>query len=213
VSTHIRQYLKAQTDYFTRLAEMHDAADVQRVGLPSRIGQRKRFEALLRVAAYPNPPLNTGSLLDVGCGVGDLYGLLCMDWGLDTDYLGIDLVEANVRAATGKYGSGLFDTVSVFDDRLNKVRFDYVVASGIFFMKDENWSEIVKKTLARMFELSKYGIAANFLSMSRTGAYSTVAHYASEMEVLLMARELSKKVKVEISHDYLPDDFTVYAWR
>ena len=92
------------------------------VGWRSHENQRLRFRQLLKYVS------ENDSILDYGCGVGDLF-----EYSKDknVNYTGIDINENMVKAAKGKYPDGNFNSMnSAFD--FEKYDYDWFIASGVF---------------------------------------------------------------------------------
>ncbi len=72
------------------------------VGQQSAAGQRFRFEKLAQVGN-----LRGASVLDIGCGIGDLYPFLTSLYG-EIAYTGVDIVPELVSHAARKYPAPAF---------------------------------------------------------------------------------------------------------
>jgi SAM-dependent methyltransferase len=187
-------------NYFGERAEAYDAEDIRRMGWTSRASQDARFDVM-----YGIDDLRDKSLLDVGCGVGDFYGYLKRR-GFRGSYAGLDLISENCRAAAEKYGEELFLNRDVLDLG-GEEKYDYVFASGIFFLPADDWEEAVSRTLARMFALCRLGIAANFLSLHSPNQVPA-AFYADPATVIKLCLPLTHNFAIK--HD---NDFTLFALR
>ena len=175
---------------------------VRSLGWGSEHTQKVRFRVLMEISGLQV----TDSVLDVGCGHGDLSHHF-------DDYLGIDLRNSAIIAARDKYEDkwkGLFHASflnqSVFE---TEGEFDWCFASGVFALKD-NWEETTRKTVERMFSLCKKGIAFNLLSDSCDYKDTDMKHCTIDDVVSLMQSVTDKYV---IRNDYLPNDLTVYAYK
>ena len=175
---------------------------VKSLGWGNEQTQKIRFKILMEISGLEI----TDSVLDVGCGYGDL------SYHFD-DYLGIDLRNSAIITARGKYEDkwkGLFSSnflnQSVFE---TQGKFDWCFASGVFALKD-NWEEITQKTIEKMFSICKKGIAFNLLSDSCINKDVDMKHCTTNDVSLLMQSVTDKYV---IRNDYLPNDLTVYAYK
>lgn len=173
---------------------------VRSLGWSNEHTQKIRFKILMEISGLEI----TDSVLDVGCGHGDL------SYYFD-DYLGIDLRNSAIITAREKYEDkwkGLFQgnflNQSVFE---TEREFDWCFASGIFAFKD-NWEEITQNTIEKMFSLCKKGIAFNLLSDSCENKDVDMKHCTVEDVSFLMHSVTDNYV---IRNDYLPNDLTVYA--
>lgn len=172
----------------------------------SRESQESRFNVLVQVGDLAN-----ASVLDVGCGLGDLWGhLRRRNLGV-RDYLGIDINSEMVEAASEKYPEARFEVRDLLEHPLPAGKFDYVFASGIFNMVIPNWEEITFRTLERMYFVSRRATAVNFLS-KLSGNNNPAARYSLPSEVLtFVERELS--ARFALRHDYRTNDFTLFIYR
>jgi SAM-dependent methyltransferase len=202
---YVIQYEEIMKNHMQLLASQFGQDDVGRTGWTSRSTQFTRFHVMSEIGS-----LQGKSILDVGCNVGDFYGYL-LDIGFDGSYMGIDLVESNCIAAAQKYGKRLFHNKNVFDIAEEGV-FDYVIASGIFFLKMDGWKEMVSQTIHKMFDLSKIGIAANFLSSYVTPERDDVYH-VDPVDIIAMCNQYTKIFSLRHDYSLKNNDFTLFAYK
>lgn len=187
----------------------------QALGWGSRGSQRARFNAL--VGCF-NPIANEYSVLDVGCGFGDLARYLSVAFSTkDIHYLGIDFVDEMIQEAALNLRKYTLSNVSwtVFNADLIVMRsllldnpwYDYVVASGIFA-----FASYIKiyTTVRDMFVLAKNKVIFNCLKEGYEGkklsGVDEHEFYANPEKVKIICEEFGN---VEIFEGYLPNDFTV----
>lgn len=126
--------------------------DPRGVDWHDRDAQRARFEALLYLES-----LDGASILDAGCGLGDLYGYL-HERGIPVRYTGCDLSPAHIEAARAIYPAARFE---IIDARtlLARERFDYVIACGMLHLRVPRWNRWVWEQVEAMYEGSRRGVA------------------------------------------------------
>ena len=165
------------------------------LGWGSVESQVKRFKILSEIG-----DLTGKSVLDVGCGFGDLYDYLKYKISY---YVGIDINPKQIEEAKKRY------PVEFHIGKIDKVmgHFDYVFASGIFNL--EKWKG-TNETIQRMFELSDIGIGFNMLS-DKADFFNKGETYTNPGEMLEFCLKLSRKVVLR--HDYMTHDFTVYIYK
>jgi trans-aconitate methyltransferase len=163
--------------------------------------QSKRFEILSEVGE-----LNGHTLLDEGCGLGDLYGYL-ESKDIRTDYKGIDINEQLITAARQKYPGVPFELANFTD--YSGERVDYVLSSGALSFTIPNAKEVYFGHIMKMFDLAKIGVAFNMLDADYWQGDETYMTY-SMAEVYEFCLRLTNKVQVR--HDYTPEDFTIYLY-
>jgi len=119
------------TDYYDDHAAHPDAA--RRVGWRNALGQTYRFQLVgelldaLGGEARLDAAAGQQRLLDVGCGLGDLFGFLRRT-SRRVDYRGIDVRQDFVEAARRRHPDARFSCVDYLDGPLERAEF--VVAIG-----------------------------------------------------------------------------------
>ena len=109
--------------------------------------------------------MNNHSILDVGCGFGDLFGYLKKN-KTDFDYLGCDINEKIINVAKDQYPDVTFVVHDFLDLKLEK-KYDWVIASGIFNFKLNDNEIYIQKMLTKMFQSCKIGFRAASTASSR----------------------------------------------
>jgi SAM-dependent methyltransferase len=186
--------------YFDRRLDEFGAT-VEAVDWGSADSQRARFAALAAVGA-----LDGCRVLDVGCGLGDFCGYL-ERVAKGVDYQGGDLNPRMVAAAAGRYPAHRFAVLDLLKEDPPGGSYDYVVASGLFYLRDEQFQRAM---VGRMFECCRQAVAFNSLS-AWADRRDPGEYYADPARVLDFCHRLTRRVVLR--HDYLPNDFTVYAYR
>lgn len=179
--------------------------------------QWKRFE-LMVIPFYADIFSNTNiSVVDVGCGQGDLLGYL-IDGGFEGKYFGVDVSPEMIQIAEQRIETDfkelkqrpVFRCKDFMTVDINEKSHDFVFASGIWNMHVWNSEGLAtlyaQKTITKMFQISKNGIAFNMLSVHGDW-YNENNHYYEPLEILKHALNLSRNVVFR--HDYAPHDFTV----
>lgn len=175
--------------------------EMQALGYRDQESQQRRFETLARWGDFSNC-----SVLDLGCGFGDLRPFLA-DRFTNTIYLGIDFLKEFVEAASKKYGdlpNTQFFQADFLTAGLPEV--DCVIASGSLNYRSENelhpWQSI-----SRMWEIAQKGIVFNLLDAQYFRETSLLRGYHPD-DVLAFCQQLDPHA--ELHRGYLPDDFTLF---
>ena len=162
--------------------------------------QQARFAVLVR-----NVDLAGKSLLDVGCGLGDLLAFLTAR-GIAVEYTGVDIVEKMVERARRQHPAARFIHADPFaDDPFGEERFDVVFCSGTFNLDLGNDRQFVPRALKRLSELAREYLVFNLLHV-RAASHGYCAYY-DPAEVLPWVTPMAREVR--LVDDYLPNDFTV----
>jgi SAM-dependent methyltransferase len=177
--------------------------DWRALGWQSRYTQYRRFAVLAEVGA-----LAQTRLLDVGCGLGDLYGYLQRQ-GIAVDYTGYDLLSEMVTRAQQRYPDARFERRDVLQG-LGTERFDYIVSSGAFNINFGHNITAVRQVLRDMVLGCTRGAAINFLKRTPDASRDPIFHYYDPQDMLAWCQTLCPHVRLR--EDYLPNDFTLYLY-
>lgn len=185
------------TEFFTR--NLHHG-DWRALGWASREAQERRFEVLAEIGS-----LSGTRVLDVGCGLGDLYGHLRARQ-IQVSYTGYDLLPEMVERASRSYPEARFVVRDVLQG-LGTERFDYIVSSGAFNIDFGGFGcnvKAVQRLLREMYAACTRGVAINFLSSARDPIF-----YRYDPDALKAFCQTFCPC-VQLRQDYLPNDFTLY---
>lgn len=170
--------------------------------------QINSFQALLQVI-LPGfiPKKQVIELLDVGCGQGDLYKFASSMFG-KVDYTGIDFSSQMIEIAKKKYPEGNFQSIN-----LNSVdkKYDFIVGSGIFNIRTENHIDYVKKSILKLFDLSKVGISLSFISKGMWESETDGLFYFDPTELLNFCFSVTSFLKFD--QVSVPGHFILHLYR
>jgi trans-aconitate methyltransferase len=174
------------------------------LGWKAEDSQRKRFEVIADAADF------TGcSVLDLGCGRGDLKGFLDRRVAAFS-YIGIDQMPAFIAQAHARYGDCPRTWFHQCDfSALELPRVDYVVASGALGYRcaDPMYHlDMIRK----MYEAAHRAAIFNVLDAARFPEHPLLVGRDCE-EVIAFCETLCPEV--EVVRGYLDDDFTVCVYR
>lgn len=133
----------------------------------SKEAQIKRFEELCKITKKTKIPLSNSSILDVGCGLGDLYGYICSS-SKDFTYFGVDISQSYINGAQKKYPDTTFAEKDIMTEQIEN--FDYVFACGIFNDQVTDNEAHIRAMVSRMCDIAKIGVAFNFLTVETRGS-------------------------------------------
>jgi SAM-dependent methyltransferase len=169
--------------------------------------QQIRFKQLVSLIneeeSYKNP-----SVLDFGCGFGSLLSYFKKN-ELNLDYIGYDISQEMLKQAKiifpndGSWISSLPDNLNV----------DYVIASGLFNVKQEQsqieWENYIFNTLDLINKISIKGFSFNILSTYSDVEFMKNYLYYASPELFFKHCKLNYSKQVAILHDYDLYEFTL----
>lgn len=169
----------------------------------SRDAQNSRFSVLTE-----NVSLNGRTLLDVGCGLADLYSFL-LDNGIKPDYTGIDILPEMAKSAISRYPEVKILCGDIFSEPelIGKNKYEVVFSSGIFNLNLGNNIEFLDDALKLFHEISSEYIVFNLLS-EKSDNREDKYYYYSIKDVETAVKKICFS-KVKIVEDYLLNDLSV----
>lgn len=151
--------------------------------------------------------LSQASVLDFGCGFGDLYRYLTINKELDIQYMGIDINPNLIAAARQEWPEIDFRCSNLLTDSFSET-VEYIFASGVFnFQLADNYG-FVARCFERFSQIAQKGFAVNFLSNQVDYQLEHTFH-ADPAKILSYAYQYSRNVVLR--NDYMPFEFTVFV--
>ena len=142
------------------------------VGWSDERSQTLRFASLCRIG-----DLTGSSILDVGCGWGDLYDYLNGHYE-GVRYMGIDINPRYIERAKELHPEARFEVADFGEYEGGP--FDYVFASGVFSVKIPDYKEIYFGQIKTMFAMARKGVAFTMLDEAYHANDETYAAYSPE---------------------------------
>lgn len=164
--------------------------------------QAIRFEAIKALA-----DMNKHTVLDAGCGHGDLFPFM-RSYYPEIFYCGIEQIPELLNEARRRY-SKWPQTSFMCGDFINGSLpiADYVIACGSLNYHN-NDPEFIFKAIAKLYGHSKLGFAFNLLS--HVIPNGLIVAYNQD-EIMKYCLSLSKQVILK--NDYSDEDFTIFIYR
>jgi SAM-dependent methyltransferase len=191
---------KFYTDNFNKYGK-----NLKSIGWSNKKDQILRFNKIFSGVEYKNK-----SILDVGCGFGDLYFFLRKkNKDINFKYSGIDITPNFVEITKERLSltnSNIY-CGEVFN--LNK-KFDIVVASGSMSYNFKGAKNKNLLLIKKMYEITKKVLSMNFMSSYSDFELKKNLHYNPE-EMFQFAKRLSPKVN--LIHDYNLYEFTIQIFK
>ncbi|MDA3899851.1 MAG: class I SAM-dependent methyltransferase [Spirochaetes bacterium] len=193
---HIQDYYEKE---FDESKENH-----QILGWESREAQHLRFFILTE-----NVELSGRSLLDVGCGLGDLFFYI-QKRGINLkDYHGVDICKKIISKALKMNPEINIECRDIFSSTefCEKYNYDLVYSSGIFNLKQSTNLLFLKDALMIFKEIANEYVVFNLLSDKSNDKEDPYCYYSVEEAAEIVDQCSFQSFK--IVEDYLQNDFTV----
>lgn len=174
------------------------------VGQWSAEGQLFRFEKLIQIGN-----LRGSRVLDLGCGIGDLYPYL-LERFENIDYTGIDIVPELVEYAANRYLTTKFLCCDILRDGINSM-FDYVLISGMFNNNIPKCTNFLKKMISVAFKYTIKGLSFNFISTHVNSRGPEMAYHDPVSIFDFCLTKLAKKVTIH--HHYERCDVAIFVYK
>ena len=178
----------------------------------SKESQFKRFKILLAIAE------EIGSIIDVGCGLGDLLEFL-LDKEYTGKYLGLDFVDEFIEFSNEKYKDITNAKFMKFDFTKDQLPedYNYLFLSTVFNNKMDNNEEFMLQTIHKMFTACQKGVTFNAMS-TYVDYRDEKLYYSDPLKIFdYCKRNLSRQIVLR--HDYLvkedsiPFEYTMYLYK
>jgi SAM-dependent methyltransferase len=162
-----------------------------------------RFRELVK-----DVPIKDRSILDAGCGLGDLLPYLYAK-APNFKYLGVDINKEFIKLAQEHYEGHKFVVGDPFNGRMGK--FDVVISSGVMNGNATNWMAKRQKMIKNLWEQAGEALAFNMAGGLKPIPPDLLIAYADPKEIYDYCRALTPNVKLNTS--YLDKDFTITMFR
>jgi len=149
------------------------------------------------------------SILDVGCGMGDLLPYLYSK-NLDFDYLGVDIVPDFIEIAKKRYLGSAFDVFNPFDDELTQT-YDIIVSSGTMNIKTPGWENRRKMMIEHLYKYANEALAFNMAGWMQESSEGKKIAFAHIPDIFEFCRSLTPKVILR--NHYNAKDFTIVMYK
>lgn len=154
---------------------------------------------------------NGKSVLDVGCGFGELGNFLTKRYK-NVRYKGVDVVTEFIENGKIKYPDLTLETVDYFNHPLPE-NYDIIICSGALNSNLKNNLMFRKNAIKIMFDHTTNVLAFNMLGSYPQPENNKISNvwYADSMEILEYCFTLTRRVILR--HHYHPKDFTIFMYR
>lgn len=167
-----------------------------------------RVAALRYKEIVADVPVDNKTILDAGCGMGDLLPFLYAK-GSGFKYLGVDTNEKFIGIAKKRYHGHDFKTADPFTENIG--RFDVVISSGVLNGNVDNWMEKRKKAITSLFEIADEALAFNMAGDLKPIPNTPITAFADLKEVFTFCKSLSPRIVLR--NHYTNRGFTIVMFK
>lgn len=173
------------------------------LGWKNKDSQQQKFHDLDQIGE-----LQGCSVLDLGCGHGDLFPHLEKAYS-EIRYTGVDNVKAFLNVAVQRFGTHSNSRFILGEfSSMQLPKSDFVICSGALNYRNSE-PNYLYLMINRFFEAASIGMGLNLLN--RVDFENGVLAYFDPVEVAEYCRQLTSQVEVRLSHD--EDYFTLFLYR
>lgn len=155
----------------------------------------ENFQIMTKISDFTKVPFENHSILDVGCGTGDLYEYLLQFENVH--YTGIDVFEEGIKKAKRKFPDGNFQHQDFLT--IEEAQYDFVLSSGALTTKlhTDNY-EVLYSWVKKMWEIAQVGVVFNLLLERYNGDYSYNLFVYNRQRVLELTAKAASKAKMKV---------------
>ena len=168
--------------------------------------QRRRFEAILQLGE-----LSGSTLLDVGCGRGDLLNFLTSK-GIDLAYTGYDLNQSMIDFCQKLHPESKenFKVCNILEETPEQ-RFDYATCIGVLNqVTSPDSPKFAASFIERLYSLADKAVAVSITSLHAPRKTPDTFYF----DPADMVERISKfATSFKLDHSYLKNDFTIFLYK
>lgn len=180
---------------------MHHGPSKSEAVFWSAKGQSARFNAISSLI----PQTGGLSLLDYGCGLGDLHAHLRAE-GFNLAYTGMDINPTLIEAARTKYPGVEFMVCDIEREELARL-FDISVLCGVFNYKAEGVNESFINTLRLLMGKTRLRMIATALSSKAERKQYDLNYHDPDELLSTLQNEVSSNASIDI--DAIPESILI----
>jgi len=170
----------------------------------SKEGQLFRFQELSKIGLLDNC-----TVLDIGCGRGDLYPFL-IEHFKNVDYTGIDIVPELINQCLEKYQGTNFQCIDLFEQSIDQ-KIDYVFISMVFNNVEMGHGDYFKKMISIAYDLCETGLAFNFTSNYKNFDSNNSISYDPSMMLDFCLNNITRHLS--LNHNYEKCDVSMFLYK
>lgn len=192
-------------DFYGSRKEKHGLGSPLTLSWNNSNTQNIRFKVLKQIS----PKLENSTVLDLGCGFGDLLDSLEEDFNIQK-YIGIDIEKDFIEYARKERGSEDVEFLEADFLNMELPKVDFVLISGSLNFKIDNAKQIYLDLIRKSFETCEVGVGFNMLDSRYHIDDDDFVTYDPQ-EVFQFCLELTPEA--ELVRGYLSYDFTIFMYK
>lgn len=153
-------------------------------------------------------PVEGKSIMDAGCGMGDLLPYLYAK-SSDFRYLGLDTNEGFLEVAKKRYEGHEFRLGDPFQEKIGV--FDVVISSGVMNSNETSWKKKRRKMIKNLFAQTGEVLAFNMAGGLNPPRDDSLIAYADAQEVFEFCKTMTNRLILRTA--YLKKDFTIVMFK
>lgn len=162
-----------------------------------------RFEILLSQWRFEG-----ATVLDFGCGFGDLLQYARTSGRNFKRYIGVDINPEFIKIAKERNPDADFICADVFDLDESDIKCDYVLTSGVFNHKYTDNYGFIQKCFEKFNSIAGLGFSSNFLS-DKVSYELDYTFHSNPGKVVELSYAFSNNIILR--NDYMPFEFTIFV--
>jgi len=190
---------RVDNQQFYNLAILDHGYTPQGLRWNSRESQEIRFHQLLLLL-----PLDTQSIVDAGCGFGDLYNYIRAEGRHSLSYIGLDALKPMVEEASRRTGAPIYEC-DILSDPLPLPNAEFYICSGGLNILTRPATYLF---IQRCYHASTRGMIFNFLEGTKK---SKTFNYLQEAHIKKLGEKLG--ASVVFRRHYYDSDCTVAFYK
>lgn len=183
------------------------------VDWPNQADADTRYRVMLQLI----PAGERCSLLDFGCGAGQLYSFLRAQGEAyhGVEYAGLDMSPQFIRLCREKFPQLRFLQADILQQAELVPECDYIVLNGVFTEKltlsFDEMEGFFQRMLCAVFAKARKGIAFNVMSKAVDWERDDLFHLSTDRLISFLAANLSRHFVIR--NDYGLYEYTTYVYR
>ena len=190
---------------YEKFGDNHKGAD-----WPNKRDTLKRYKVMIEIISDTS---KLNSILDIGCGTGNIYQFIIDNKMEYIDYTGLDINQSMIDKANSKFQNVKFFKRDILDKGIQD-SYDYIIMNGLFTEKlnltfDEMW-DFFCKILSVAIKNCRVGIAFNLMSTNVDWQRDDLFHVPLDQLTNFIVNNLSRNYVIR--NDYGLYEYTTYIY-